>query len=153
MANLFETVKSFFGRDHWACQTVEGHADMLQLNHLSHNNAWTCYAHMLEDDQEFVFYSVAPMQVTVKKRWLALEYITRANYNLPMGAFEMELDELMIRFKTSIDVENDRLSQALFRGVVYSNLAVMERYLPGLQAVVFEEVSPRDAIAAIENEP
>jgi hypothetical protein len=150
MPSLYDTVKQYFDQEHWPYEPMQ---DMtgLQLAYRTRNNAWSCYAHALEDDQQFIFYSLAPLQVPAKKRWLALEYIIRAGYNLPIGGFEMDLDELLVRYKTSIDVEGDRLSYPLFRAVVYSNLAVMERYLPGLQAVAFEEVTPRDALAAVEH--
>ena len=150
MPSLFDTVVDFFRQDQWPCQRVEGHPNMLQMKYQENDNDWSCYAHALEDEQEFVFYSLAPLTVPPTKRWLALEYISRANYNLPIGGFEMDIDQLLIRYKTSIDVEGDRLSQALFRAVVYSNVAIMEQYLPGLKSVLSENVMPRDAIAAVE---
>jgi hypothetical protein len=88
--------------------------------------------------------------VSREKKWPALEYLARANFSLIIGNFEIDFDSGEVRFKTSIDVEGDELTYALFKPVVYANLFLTERYLPGLQAVLFEDIMPRAAITAIE---
>jgi hypothetical protein len=55
-----------------------------------------------------------------------------------------------IRYKTSINVEGDRLSPTLIKRLVYTNVAMMDEYLPGIKAVIKTEVSPEEAIRAIE---
>jgi hypothetical protein len=70
-----------------------------------------------------------------------------------IGNFELDLVDGEIRFKTSNDVKNDRLSSALFQPLVYTNVVMMDRYLPGIMAVIYGGVSPENAIAQIENEP
>lgn len=146
---LLDAVKGFFDRDKWNYTLVEGR-DILQLGYRAENNAWSCYAQVIENDQQFVFYSVAPLEVAREKKWLALEYLARANFNLIIGNFEMDFDSGEVRYKTSIDVEGATLTYELFKPIVYANLFLMERYLPGLQAVLFEDVMPRQAIAAVE---
>jgi hypothetical protein len=111
---------------------------------------WRCFAEVIEEDALFIFYSVAPIEIPVKKRRLASEYLTRANFGLVYGSFELDFESGLVRGKTSIDVEDDRLSYELFRPVVWANVFMMERYLPGLQAVVLEVATPEDAIQAAE---
>jgi hypothetical protein len=149
MATLFEIVKGLFDQDKWNYEQVEGR-DILKMGYKADNNAWTCYAQVLEDDQQFVFYSMAPAIVPRKKKWLALEYLARANFSLIVGNFEMDFDSGEVRYKTSIDVEGSTLTYELFKPIIYANLFLMERYLPGLQAVLFEEIMPRQAIEALE---
>ncbi len=55
-----------------------------------------------------------------------------------------------IRFKSSIDVEGDRLTAPLARQVVYANILAMDRYLRGIMRVIFGKVEPAAAIAEIE---
>lgn len=54
-------------------------------------------------------------------------------------------------YKTSIDVTNDRLSIALFQQLVYTNITVMDQYLPGVQALLSSESSLVEASWAIES--
>ena len=53
--------------------------------------------------------------------------------------------------KTSIDVEGDRLSEALIKHLVYSNVLIVDRYLPGIMTVIYGEMLPVEAIYEIEN--
>ena len=152
MPTLFEQVETYFRRDGWPVERDAGEA-ILQTGYRGAGHAWTCYAHVLEEEQQFVFYSVAPVAIGEKKRRLASEYLTRANFGLVLGGFEMDLDSGLVRCKTSIDVEADRLSYELFRPLVYANVFLMERYLPGLLAVVDQNAKPQDAIDQAEAAP
>ena len=149
MPSLFEQVQSYFTREKWDFEKIEGET-ALQLGYVATDNMWTCYAQVLEDDAIFAFFSVAPIEIPMMKRRLASEYLTRANFGLMYGGFEMDFETGTVRYKTSIDVEDDRLSYELFRPVVCANVFMMERYLPGLQRVVYEDVTPQAAIEAAE---
>lgn len=78
------------------------------------------------------------------------EFLTRANYGLMIGNFEMDFNDGEIRYKTSIDVEGDNLSSALLKQLVYANVMTMDQYLPGIIAVIDGNISPVDANAKIE---
>ena len=80
-----------------------------------------------------------------------MNFLTRANYGLLIGNFEMDYNDGEVRYKTSIDVEGDRLSKALVKRLVYDNLAVMDRYLPGVLSVIYGGASPTEAIAQVES--
>lgn len=149
MKTLFDLMVDFFERDEWPFAQVRDQA-ILKMGYRTEKLAWTCYAQALEDDQQFVFYSITPIQTPPAKKAAAAEYITRANFSLILGNFEMDWDSGEVRYKTSIDVEDDRLSYELWRPVVYANLFVTERYLPGLLAVVHEDIPPRVAITRAE---
>jgi hypothetical protein len=149
MPTLFQQVQSYFDREQWAYEQVKGET-ALQLGYKAADNMWTCYAQVIEEDAMFIFYSIAPVEIPQKKWRLASEYLTRANFGLVYGNFELDFRSGLVRSKTSIDVEDDRLSYELFRPVVWANVFMMERYLPGLQAVILEGTSPEDAIQAAE---
>ncbi|MEM8604328.1 MAG: YbjN domain-containing protein, partial [Cyanobacteria bacterium P01_H01_bin.121] len=124
-----------------------------QLIHFSFkgdNGAWNCYAQALEDDQQFAFYSVLTVQAPVEKRPLMAEFITRANYSLIIGNFEMDYDDGEIRYKTSIVVQDSRLDSALIRQIVYSNLFRVDQYLPGISGVLESGLTPEQAIDRVE---
>ena len=114
------------------------------------NGKWTCFAQARESQQQFIFYSVCPNAAPEDKRPPAMEFITRANYGLVIGNFEMDISDGEIRYKTSIDVEGGELTHVLIRQVVYSNVMTMNKYLPGLMSVLYANVSPEQAIHTIE---
>ncbi len=99
----------------------------------------------------FLFYSYCPVKAPENKRPILGDFLTRANYGLFIGNFEMDYNDGETRYKTSIDVEDDELSPALIKRLVYNNLAVMDKYLPGIMAVIYGGASPTEAIAQVEN--
>ncbi|MDJ0800062.1 MAG: YbjN domain-containing protein [Calothrix sp. MO_167.B12] len=149
-SSLFDIVTAFFAAEDWPVYQREGTTN-LQLAFQGNNGQWSCYVHANETRQEFLFYSLCPVTVPVDKRLVMAEFLTRANYGLTIGNFEMYFDSGEIHYKTSLDVEGDRLSIALVRQLVYANVMIMDQYLPGIMAIIYGNVSPIDAIAQIEN--
>lgn len=113
---------------------------------------WGCMAVADEDAEQLMFYSVWLEEVPKARRDEVMAFVTRANYGLHVGNFELDLDDGEVRLKTSIDIENIELTQQLCRNLVDMNLALMGRYIDGLAAVVAGEYAARDAIAEIEDD-
>jgi hypothetical protein len=151
MAGLLDTVIQFFEQDAWSfSQPVE--EPILQTGFQGDNASWTCYAEVREEYGQFAFFSVCPVNAPEGKRTAMAEFLTRANYGLVIGNFEMDLDDGEIRYKTSLDVRDDDLSVSLVRNAVYMNVLMMDRYLPGIMAVLYGDVSPSEAIVQVERE-
>jgi len=113
-----------------------------------------CFAQTVEDEatQRFFFYSICPLKAQDHLQ-VAAEFLTRANYGLSIGNFELDFKDGEIRFKTSIDVTEDGFGLATIERLVYTNVLMMDRYLPGLMTVLSGSASPEQAIQAIESVP
>lgn len=146
---IFNLMIEFFEDDNWDFQWLNG-MSVLSMGFSGQNGNWTCYAQARETQHQFVFYSVLPVNVPEDKRQPISEFITRANYGMIIGNFELDYDDGEVRYKTSIDVEGADLSHPLIRQVVYTNVLVMDRYMPGLMKVIFADQSPASVIAEIE---
>jgi hypothetical protein len=109
-----------------------------------------CYAQIRVDLEQFIFYVVAPVKAPDDIRSAVAEYITRANYGLRIGNFEMDFDDGEIRYKSSIDFEDSTLDTALIKNIIYPAVHTMDYYLPGLLNVMFGNHSPEQAIVDIE---
>jgi hypothetical protein len=147
--DALEVFADFFRHIAWPFQRVPGQ-ETLKLNFQGDSAAWRCYAHVRRDGTQFAFYSVCPQQIPLERRAAVAEYITRANFGLIVGNFEMDWSSGEVRFKTSLDVEGDRLSVALVRQLVEANVSLMDLYLPGILSVCKDEISPAEAIAELE---
>lgn len=152
MGLILEALEKFFTEDEWPFSVMEG-KPILRTGFSGKNGKWTCFAQAREDQAQFIFYSVCPNAAPDEKRIAAMEFITRANYELVIGNFEMDLNDGEIRYKTSVDVEGDELSPALIRQIVYYNVMTMNKYLPGLMSVLYANVTPVQAIKSIEGKP
>ncbi|MFB2892901.1 YbjN domain-containing protein [Aerosakkonemataceae cyanobacterium BLCC-F50] len=146
---IFAEMVNFFQEDEWPFYQIEGQP-VLQMLFQGDNGKWTCFARAREPQQQMVFYSIFPVNVPENKRLAVAEFITRANYGMIIGNFELDFTDGEIRYKTSIDVEGDRLSFALIKRLVYANVTMMDEYLPGIMSVIYGEAEAGEAIAKIE---
>ncbi|MEQ8756920.1 MAG: YbjN domain-containing protein [Coleofasciculus sp. G1-WW12-02] len=153
MGQILEQVVDFFEKENWQFSKIEDEP-ALQTAFTSDQGTWLCFAQAVEDEatQRFFFYSVCPLKAQDHMPAVA-EFITRANYGLSIGNFELDFADGEIRFKTSIDVTEDGFGLATIERLVYTNVLMMDRYLPGLMTILSGSASPEQAIQAIESVP
>jgi hypothetical protein len=146
---ILEEIIDFFTEDDWPFTKIKGEP-VLRMAFQGDNGKWTCYAKARVEQEQFVFYSVCPVNAPENKRLAIAEFLTRANSGMIIGNFELDFADGEIRYKTSIDVQGDFLSFELIKQLVYANVTMMDEYLPGIMSVIDGDVSPLDAIAQIE---
>jgi hypothetical protein len=147
--SITDAMVRFFAEDEWAFYRNEGEP-ILQMGFKGKSGNWTCYAHALDEARRFIFLSVMETSIPEDKRQAVAEFLTRANYALFLGGFEMDFSDGEVRYKTSIAVEDGKLSQAMIKTMVYTNVLSMDRYLPGILSVIYGGISPAHALAQIE---
>ena len=147
--STLKKLTDFFKADGWSFQqTVDG--TTLQLSCQGRNGQWNCYTKVNEDQQTFLFYSICPIPSPEPQRPTITEFITRANYGMVLGNFELDYTDGEIRYKTSIDVEGSTLTPALIRQLVYTNVLTLDQYLPGILAILEQNATPEQAIHLVE---
>jgi len=81
------------------------------------------------------------------------EYITRANYGLRFGCFEMDFNDGEIRYRLTLDCEDRTgLSDDLVRSTLVIPMRMLERYGDGLVAVMYGIMTPEEALNEAEKE-
>lgn len=149
--SMFDTMVQFFKDDEWRFEQIEGKT-ILKMGFKGENGAWRCFAQIREEQKQFIFYSILDFNVPAEKRPKMAEFITRANYGLITGNFEMDFSDGEVRFKTSMDVKDneDKFCTSLIKKMVYLNVLMTDKYLPGIVAVQHDLLSPQEAIAKVE---
>ena len=150
METIIEVVQQFLEEDGWPVEETEDES-IVSMQYEGENGEWTCYAQAVEEDSQFIFYSVNPLKVPDGREAEMAEFLTRVNYGLRMGNFEMDYEDGTIRYKTCIDVDGDRLTPALVKNVVYANVQLMDHYTPGMIRLIFGGLTPAEAVAEIED--
>lgn len=149
MGAIQDAATAFFESDEWPYSTLED--GTLRTGFAGQNGKWTCFGRCREPQEQFVFYSVCHVNAPEDRRAACAEFITRANYGMIIGNFELDFSDGEIRYKTSIDVENSQLTNELLHPMVYANVTMMDRYLPGLMKVIYGGVSAEEAVREIES--
>ena len=147
--SLRDLVIKFFQREEWQF-SVTKNPDILRVACEGESLQWYCYAQIDEAEQRFAFYSVCPYQASPGKLAKMAEYTSRANYGMTIGNFELDFADGEIRYKTSMDFQDNQPTIGSISQLVYTNILMMERYLPGILAIVKQDVAAERAIEAIE---
>lgn len=102
------------------------------------------------DYERFLYYLNFRDRAPVKQRRQVMEFITRVNYDLVVGNFELNLDNGHVRFKASVDFTNEVLTEALIQDAIQSAMNAVEAYADGVIAVMRGEKEVRQAIKDAE---
>ena len=92
----------------------------------------------------------SPLNVDDKKLGRVGEYITRANYGLLLGNFEMDLRDGEVRFRSSIHFHEDAPPVDVVGATITLPLHMWGRYGDGFVAVLMTDFSPAEAIQKAE---
>jgi len=149
--SLLDVVLRFFQEDQWIHQKLEN-KPVIRAGFHGERGTWVCYARVDEKSQCFLFHSLMGMNIPQPYRLNVLEYLSRVNYGLPVGNFDMNLDTGDVRFRTSIETPDGELTVPIVRAMVYTNVHTMDHYFPGVVAVVHGGLSPEAALARVETQ-
>lgn len=150
MNQLIEAVKAYFQEKKWYWQQID--EDTLRGSMCGDNGRWEWFAHGEREDALLYFFSVCPVSVPRDRRHAVAEYLTRANYGMPLGCFEMDYADDEVRCRTSLPLEAGQVpSQGRLEEIILANFRTLDRYLPGLLAVICGKTTPRRAIQSIES--
>jgi hypothetical protein len=151
VGRILDAAIAFFEQDDWK-YTRLAHSPVLRLGFAGENGQWTCFAREREEQEQFIFSSQFPAHAPEHKRLAIAELITRINFGIVIGNFEMDFSDGEIRYKTSIDLEGCPALPELFKPLIYANVFTVDRYFPAFMSVLYAGVSPREALAAIRGE-
>ena len=138
---LLDHLAAFFSDEDWEFERNDD-TGILHLTYRAERLEFDVYVQALEDEAQSLVLSVAPFLVPEDRRMATSELATRANFGLPIGNFELDMDSGELRYKTSIESSADQLTNEHVLALTGANLAVMSHYLAGFRAVVFAEASP-----------
>ncbi|MEX1365269.1 MAG: YbjN domain-containing protein [Nannocystaceae bacterium] len=155
MSRIFEGISAYmrdrFDAEDWE-EDDEGDKTLAFLLEDDQDNEWDCAVLVDDRDERLVFYSTMLEPVAPDYRPAVMEFVTRANFALPVGNFELDLEDGEICFKTSLDLEGVELHDSMSRNLIDTNLMVMGVYFEALQSVMHGKAEPVEAIAAVEDE-
>ena len=132
--DIVQRLVNFFIEDDWAFIKIEGEP-ILRLACQGKNGTWNCYGKVYSK-QQVVFYSIYPTLILENKLLSVTECINRANCNMVIGNFELDVELREFRHKTSFDVSVAIPTLGLINNLVDTNINRMDEFLPGLVSVI-----------------
>lgn len=147
----FEILGNYLEEDGWHPRKLEDQT-IYRLGFSGNNGQTTCFAQIQIDLEQFLFYVIAPVKAPEEKRLPVAEFITRANFGLRIGNFELDFNDGEIRYKSSLDFEGSELTPTWIQHAVYPAVKTMDRYFPGILKVIYSPEAPLQIIEEIETE-
>ena len=132
----------------------EGNRDLnvIKLCFSGNNANYNIYFDIRNRERDcIIVYVMSPVKIPEAKRMQACEYITRANYGIIAGNFEMDFRDGEVRFKSSIEFPEGKLSEEMIKLLWVKPLSAIDNYFPGLMRVVYSNESAADAIREIDS--
>lgn len=150
MGRLLELAAGLLGDEGRDLEVFAGaEPPRIRFDFHSEHTLLDCTLEAYEDTERLCFLSSYPALVPGPRRLEAAEYLTRVNFGVLLGNFELDFDTGLVRFKTSADVEGLEPSATFLRNLVDANLNTAARYYPGLMKVLFANMTPEDAVAVV----
>ena len=101
-------------------------------------------------EDNFSTLTTIPLSADENSRLAVAEYLTRVNFNMRNGNFELNMDTGEIRFKTYVHVGAGQPDIGAARFAVMLPFLMLDRFGDGLLEVLFGFKSPREAFEAAE---
>lgn len=147
--SLIDTIEQVLVEDDWHYERDDDR-DVLMTGVKCRNTSIRLAFDAKEDKQIILLYGLIDGRAPEQKLPAAAEFISRANFGLLVGNFELDWADGEIRFKVSMDVEGGELSPSMIRNMINYCVVTVNRYYPALMGVLFGNLEPADGAAAAE---
>lgn len=104
------------------------------------------------DYERFLYYLNFREKAPVRYRPETMEFVTRVNYDLVIGNFELNLENGFVRFKSSVDFTGFELEPPMIRDAIKSAMDAVEDYADAIVAVMKGKKKAKKALEDAESE-
>jgi hypothetical protein len=103
-------------------------------------------------DGNLTVYSVLNDPIPMAKLDAVSELVTRVNFMISFGNFELDLSDGELRFRSNVFFKNnlDSLTTPFIADLVYMNAIQCDTYYPAIMGVVHAGRTPEEALAAVQ---
>lgn len=148
MHPIAQAIETLFSRENWKIQKRDERSYTFGFR--GENNRYDFFALIGENSNSLCVYAILPMQSPENKLMEVAEFLHRANYGMIIGNFELDFRDGEVRYKVSVDFEEDAPNPDHINHMIDCGLAMADRYIPGIGAVVFGGRSVEEAIEMVE---
>lgn len=105
---------------------------------------------VLVREDNFSTITTLPLTADTDHRLAMAEYLTRANWNMRNGNFELNMDDGEIRYKSYVHIGQEKPDIAAARLATMLPFLMIDRFGDGLIDVLFGFRTPREAFEATQ---
>ena len=149
--NIAAAIKKFFEDDEWHFDFNEEEG-VFKCGLAVHGKLGDVQVVVTVGSNDFTCYHILRIKASEDVRAAVAEYITRANYGLKLGNFEMDFRDGEIRYKAydMTSEAEEAPDEEIIRRCIYVGGAMVSRYGDPLLKVMFGFADPDEAVAEAE---
>ena len=125
---------------------VDEDAEMINAGCKGENGQWRIKVGGLNDFTVAIL-SRFPIDCPKAKRPVCAELLTRINFMMLVGCFEMDYDDGCVFYKTTLPYNGELPEHEMLSNLLSLNLSTMDRYLPAIMSVIYAGTNPAKALA------
>lgn len=149
--NMIELVKAYLEEKDWKYEHMEENQAIISGVKLN-CNLQSAKILIRFHERGYLTVFVPPLVAKQEHRPVIAEYITRANYGMVNGNFEMDYNDGEIRFKVYTSYWGlDDISDEIIEESIATPILMFERYGNGMAALLMGYSDPEIEIAKVEN--
>ncbi|MBR6789939.1 MAG: YbjN domain-containing protein [Oscillospiraceae bacterium] len=153
MYSIERSVKEYLDSQSWRYKHDEEKHRFIFGMKLDCENVDGCMlAVTARDEEDLSCKALYEFKVPEARRAAVTEFITRANYGLFLGNFQMDLNDGELIYQTYAAFYDQRAMQQEVRRVIQVAIHMAERYGQGIYDVINHGVNPEDAVKFCEED-
>lgn len=150
MQNLTETLKKICEKKGIRFQQFDN--TTLRTGFTGDNGNFDTYIDIDDEVNQITVRTLFPVKAPLPKLPQAAEVLMRATSVVRYGNFELSFKTGLFAFKTTVMLGSADLHEDIVKHLIYANWIYTDYYFPTINAVLFGNVSPRDAIENLKNQ-
>lgn len=140
---MINIVKTYFKNREWQF-TQATNKNTFFIGFGSSNGTFQTILELL-NDQSLTFFSIFGSDTPQDKKNTILILLNLINNDRFLGNFEMNPESGEIRYKTCLSLKFIQLNPEILDEVIVRNITTMDKFIPAIKDVLFNEKSPFEA--------
>ena len=147
MAEIKKVVTDWLEEDGWNYSTDD---ERVHTGLTVDDHVYRILFRIRQEQQVLAVYAYAPENASMENLQEASNFVTRANYALPLGNFELDFNDGELRFKLSVDLEHLVCTPLVIQNMVRTVVNTLHRYYPAFAELNTGIITVKQAIEKAE---
>ena len=133
---MFETLVSVYAEQAGWPVNIDAEHTLLSTTYKSGDDSWVFVASIDVNTRILTVFSRAPEPCPASRRPAMCEALTRLNWGMTHGSFDMDFTDGEIRYRVGTDLAGNELDAGIVQNVTNYCLQHMTTHLPTLRAII-----------------
>lgn len=150
--SMADAIKKHLEANDWKYEEVSSDEDrvLIKTGGKGKNGSYGATLDIKESRSIFIVYVRSQINFPTNSVEKLALFLTRANFGLTCGNFELDMSDGEVRYKNSINVSGSFMSSQMTDAMIHTALGTMDKYFECIVKVAYGVMSPENAIKQIE---